>query len=255
MKTTQLISTVFFLCLIGTKAPIMAQNIFDEPSLEMTSIEILPSAVDLKTYEISVDEEFQYDNTLSPKSITAYEAQNDPIAFALNMIAFGAGFGFSPGETLWCIHAAYYLKMATLGNKALFGSLGVGYNYTNAEFITFGAIDIALKALMFSVLAKQFSQVRAQYGFFANYAFGKNKYNDGFRNNFARLSLGVMVGLHILLTSQWSMMVQTNVLTYQQQTTDSNGIKVKDNQTFGLFNKANLLLLSLVFILPDSKQR
>lgn len=255
MKSKQLFSTVLILLFIGSQTPTTAQNYFKDSPIESTSFDFVPTDLDIRTYELHLEESFHYDTSSSPKSITAYEAQNDPIAYALNMIAFGAGFGFSPGETLWCIQAAYYLKLASLGNKALFGSLGAGYNYTNAEFLTFGALDITLRALMFSVLAKQFNQVRAQYGIFAKYAFGKNKYNDGFRNDFTTLSLGIMVGLHILLTSQWSMMVQTNLLTHQQQTTDSNGVKVSDNQTFGLINKANLLLLSLVFTLPNSRQR
>ncbi|WP_299332967.1 hypothetical protein [uncultured Psychroserpens sp.] len=253
MKTRHLLSIVLVLLFIGNTT-VSAQQLFENDTANFNSFTIPSELIDIRTYEISLDEEILYDFANSPKSITEYEAQEEAVAYVMNMIAFGAGFGFTDAETLWCLHAAYYLRLAMLNNSALYGSLGVGYNYTNAEFLTVGLLDITLKALMFSVLSKRYQQVRAQYGIFAKYGFGTNKFEDGFKTDITRLSLGVLVGLHILLSPQWSLMVQTNILTYQEQTTTSGGSEFKDNQTFGLINKNNLLLLSLVFTLPNSRR-
>lgn len=253
MKTRHLLFIVLVL-LFTSNTTVNAQQLFESDTANLNSFTIPSETIDIRTYEISLDEEILYDFANSPKSITEYDAQEDVIAFVMNMIAFGGGFGFTDAETLWCIHAAYYLRLAMLNNSALYGSLGVGYNYTNAEFLTVGLLDITLKALMFSVLSKRYQQVRAQYGIFAKYGFGTNKFEDGFKTDITRLSLGVLVGLHILLSPQWSLMVQTNILTYQEQTTTSGGSEFKDNQTFGLINKNNLLLLSLVFTLPNSRR-
>jgi hypothetical protein len=253
MKTKKLFSAVLMLFFISITNQSFSQNL-DQPISTDVNFSIPSEKLDIRTYEISLNEDIQYDFSNSPKSITQYEAQEEAVAFALNMIAFGGGFGFTDLETLWCLHAAYYLRLAMLKNKAVYGSLGVGYNYTNAEFVTVGLVDISLKLLMFSVLAKRYKQVRAQYGIFGKYAFGTNKFEDGFKNDVTRLSLGIVVGLHILLSPLWSIMVKTNLLTYQEQTIKSNGNEIKDNQTFGLINKSNLLLFSLVFTIPDTRR-
>ena len=254
MKTKLHSLIVLILLSVGIQTLSSAQNLFDN-TFEIEDFKVSPETVDLRTYEISLDDEFQYDNSNSPTSITQYEAAENAVAYALSMIAFGGGFGFTDLETLWCLHAAYYLRLAMLNNSAVYGALGAGYNYVNGDFLVTNLFDVTLRVLMFSVLAKQFQQVRLQYGVFARYAFGTNKFPDGFKNDITRLSFGLMVGLHILLTTQWSLMVQTNVLTHQEQTIKSDGSEIKDNETFGLINKNNLLLLSLVFTLPNSRRR
>lgn len=253
MRTKYVLSAVLLLLFISNTAKLNAQSLFENQSgVEVFTI---PSeTLDMRTYEISLNDEFHYDNSNSPTSITQHEAQENVIAFAMNMIAFGAGFGFNDLETLWCLHAAYYLRLAMLGNKAFYGSLGVGYNYTNAEFLTVGLLDITLKTMIFSVLSKRYQQVRAKYGIFGKYAFGTNKFEDGFKNDITRFSLGVVVGLQILLSPLWSIMLETNILNHQRQTIKSNGNEIKDNQTFALINKSNLLLFSLVFTLPNSRR-
>lgn len=253
MKAKHLVTVLLMFIILSIPFFSNGQNSFDADSRSF-DFNVSPETIDIRTYEINLDDDILYDFSNAPQSITEYEAQDNVIAFAMHMIAFGGGFGFSDLETLWCFHAAYYLRLVMLSNKALYASAGVGYNYTNAEFLTTGLLDISLKVLMFSVLAKRYKQVRAQYGIFAKYAFGTNKFEDGFKNDLTRLSFGVIVGLHILLTTNWSLMVQTNLLTHQQQTIKSDGNEVKDNQTFGLINKANLLLFTLVFTIPDSKR-
>lgn len=253
MKIKHLFTMQMLLFLINTTTQLSAQNLFQN-EIDFNGFDASSETIDLRTYEITLDKEIQYDFSNSPKSITQNDAQENIAAFALHMIAFGGGFGFTDLETLWCFHAAYYLRFANLSNKAIYAALGFGYNYTDAEFLTVGLLDISLKMLMFSVLSKRFKQVRAQYGFFAKYAFGTNKFQDGFKNDVTRFSYGIVVGLQILLWPQWSLMVQTNLLTVQKQTIKSDGNEITDNQTFGLINKSNLLLLSLVFTLPDSKR-
>nr|WP_321233910.1 hypothetical protein [uncultured Psychroserpens sp.] len=254
MKTKHVFIVVLMLLFMSVPTQLNAQSNFGIDS-SSESFKIPSETISMRTYEISLDDEFHYDNSASPKSITQYEAHENALAFALHMVAFGGGFGFTDAETLWCLHAAYFYRLGMLGNKAFYGSLGIGYDYTNAEFLTVGLLDITLKALLFSVLSKRFKQARAFYGLFGKYAFGTNKFTDGFKNDITRLSFGIVVGLHILLSPLWSIMVQTNALTYQEQTIKSNGSEIKDNQTFGLINKANLLLFSLVFTIPDSRKK
>ncbi|WP_299223481.1 hypothetical protein [uncultured Psychroserpens sp.] len=252
MKTKQLISALLILFFISTTQQSFSQNLF-ETDFSTSEFKISSETVDIRNYEIDVDDfNLDYDISEAPKSITESDAQDNAVAFALNMIAFGVGFGFTDLETLWCLHAAYYLRLAMLGNKALYASAGVGYNGISGDFITSSILDVSLKVLMFSLLAKRFQQVRAQYGVFAKYAFGSIDFENGYKNDITRLSLGILVGLHILLSPQWSLMVQTNLLTYQEQTTElEDNSEIKDSQTFGLINKNNLLLLSLVFTLPS----
>ncbi|WP_204344539.1 hypothetical protein [Psychroserpens algicola] len=253
MKTKHLLSKVLLVFFMSITTVLTAQNVFDT-ELDFNQSILTSETIDLRTYEISLDENIQYDFSNAPKSITQNDAQENLAAFAFNMIAFGAGFGFTDLETLWCLHAAYYLRFATFSNKAAYAALGVGYNYTNAEFLTVGLLDLSLRVMMLSVLSKRFQQVRAQYGVFAKYAFGTNKFEDGFKNDLTRFSFGLFVGLHILLTKQWSMMIQTDLLTVEKQTLKSDGNEVTNNQTYGLINKNNLLILSLIFTLPDSKR-
>jgi hypothetical protein len=253
MKTKHLFSVLILSLFMGIPSQSLAQGL-DQQFTTDFNFETSSEELNMRTYELSLDEDINYDLSDAPTNITEYEEEEKIAAFALNLIAFGGGFGFTDVETLLCFHAAYYLRLAMLNNKALYGSLGVGYNYTNAEFLTVGLLDITLKAMMFSILAKRYKQVRAQYGIFAKYAFGTNKFEDGFKNDITRLSLGVVVGLHILLSPLWSMMLQTNLLTFQEQTIKSNGNEIKDNQTFGVINKNNLLLFSLVFTIPDTRR-
>ncbi|MDG5491043.1 hypothetical protein [Psychroserpens sp. SPM9] len=253
MKTKHVLTMVLLLFFMSTTTSLTAQNVFDTKT-DFDQFMVASETLDLRTYEINLDEDIQYDFSKAPKNITENDAQENLAAFALNMIAFGAGFGFTDLETLWCLHAAYYLRFATFSNKAAYAALGVGYNYTNAEFLTVGLFDLSLRVMMLSVLSKRFQQVRAQYGVFAKYAFGTNKFEDGFKNDLTRFSFGLFVGLHILLTKQWSMMIQTDLLTVEKQTLKSDGNEITNNQTYGFINKNNLLILTLVFTLPDSKR-
>ncbi|MCD2258306.1 hypothetical protein [Psychroserpens luteolus] len=247
MKIKHLLSIVLLLFISSTTTQLNAQNYF-ENDLQFNEFSI-PSetTIDLRTYEVTLDDGIEYDTSLTPKSITQYEAQENAVAFVLNMIAFGVGFGFTDADTLWCMHAEYYLRLALFQNAAFYGAFGLGYSSINGDFLNTNLLDLSLKLLMVSILAKQYQQVRLQYGVFAKYAFGKNKFNDGFKNDLTVLTAGVILGLHILLTTQWSLMVQTNLLTYEEQTIKSEGNETKSDSTIGLINKNNILALSLVY--------
>ena len=246
MKTKTLFSILTLLLFLCTTTQLKAQNSFDN-AINFNKFDTFSETIDLRTYEITLDEEFQYDVSKTPTSITEYEKQEKVVAFALKMIAFGVGFGFTEFETLWCMHAEYYLRLALFQNAAFYGALGVGYEGISGDFLTTNLLNVTLKLLMVSLLAKQYQQVRIQYGAYARYAFGKNKFDDGFKNDLTVLTAGLILGLHILLTTQWSLMVQTNVLTYQEQTVKVDGNETKSNSTFGLINKNNLIALSLVY--------
>lgn len=246
MKTKHLLSMVLLLFLINTTSQLGAQSLF-ENKMDFNGFDLASKTIDLRTYEITLDEALQYDVSHIPQSITAYEKQENIVAFAMKMIAFGVGFGFTELETLWCMHAEYYLRLALFQSSAFYASLGAGYNGISGDFLSTNLLDVTLKLLMVSILAKQYQQVRIQYGIFAKYAFGKNKFDDGFKNDITFLTAGVIIGLHILLTTQWSLMVQTNVLTYEEQTNKFDGNESKSNSTFGLINKNNVIALSLVY--------
>ncbi|WP_298901180.1 hypothetical protein [uncultured Psychroserpens sp.] len=254
MKTKHLLAMVLLLFISSITTRVEAQNIF-ENNTEYNSLSLSSETIDLRTYEINLDDEIQYDISNAPKSITQFEAQKNAVAYALNMIAFGVGFGFTDLETLWCMHAEYYLRLALVQNAAFYGAFGIGYSSINGDFLNTNLLNVSLKLLMVSLLAKQFQQVFLQYGIFAKYAFGKNKFNDGFKNDLNVLTAGLIIGLHILLTTRWSLMVQTNVLTYEEQTIKTEGSETKSDSTFGLINKNNILALSLVYTFGNRNRK
>ena len=257
MKTKQLYLMLLMLFVLNATTQLQSQNLFEnETAITDLDISSLSSkTIDLRSYEVNLNDfELEYSIENAPQSITENDAETAVAAYALTMIAFGAGFGFTEFETLWCLHAEYYLRLALLNNAAIYGALGIGHNSVDADNFTSSVTDVFLKVLMFSVLAKQFQQVFFQYGLFARYGFGNNKFNDGYQTDLTILSVGLILGLHILLTNQWSLMVQSNFLTYQEQTNKFEGSEIKSNSTFGLINKNNLLALSLVYTFANSRR-
>lgn len=257
MKTKQLFLCVLAFLFINSASQLQSQNLF-ETTTSLQSLDnysMTSNTIDLESYEVNIDDyELNYSIENAPKSITENDAKTAVALYAFSMVAFGAGFGFSEFETLWCLHAEYYLRLALLGNAAIYGSLGVGHNSTNADNFTTNITDVFLKVLMFSVLAKQYQQVKLQYGFLAKYGFGNYKYSDGYKADITALTLGIVLGLHVLITSQWSFMVQTNLLTYQELTNKFIGGETKSNSTFGLINKNNILAFSLVYAFANSRR-
>ena len=246
MKTKHLFSMLLLLFILSTTTQLNAQSFLDN-EISLDRFDSTLETVDLRTYEVTLDDEIHYDFSSAPKSITEYQTKENAVAFVMQMIAFGVGFGFTEFDTLWCLHAEYYLRLALIKNAALYGSFGVGYTGVSGDNFDSTITDVFVKVLMVSLLAKQFQQVFLQYGVFARYGFGNNKFNDGFKTDLNIFSAGIVLGLHILLTAQWSLMVQSNFLTYEEQTNKFDGSETKSNSTFGLINKNNILALSLVY--------
>jgi hypothetical protein len=107
---------------------------------------------------------------------------------------------------------------------------------------------------MFAALVKRYQQVKILYGLFGRYGFGTETFNDGFKTDLTRLVVGLIVGFQILISPQWSFMIQTNILNYQEQTRKYDNVEIKNDTTWGLINKNNILAFSLVYTLANSKQ-
>ncbi len=253
MKTRHTIALALLLFLTNSFTNLKAQTLFDSNE-EFITFSIPSEDVDMRTYEVTLDDEFQYDNTFTPSNIPQYEAQENVAAFALSMLAFGVGFGFTEFDTLWCLHAEYYLRLALLKGMAMYGAIGFAYNGVSGDFFDTTLFEATLKLLMFSVLVKRYQQVRLLYGILGAYGFGNDKFPDGFKTDITRITVGLVLGLQILLSQQWSFLIQTNILNYQEQTNDSNGIEVTTNSTWGFINKNNILAFSLVYTFGNRRR-
>ncbi|MEY8849506.1 hypothetical protein AB9K26_11855 [Psychroserpens sp. XS_ASV72] len=251
---TKVYKTVFLtLFVLGFSTSLNAQDfgsIVQENDLFSTN----KATIDLRTYEVNVDDfTLDYSVENAPKSITEHDAQQEVIGFALQMLAFGAGLGLNGDQTLWCLHAEYYLRLAMLKRAALYGSLGAMYNGSNSDLLTTTIFDVTLKVLMFSQLVKRFQQVRFLYGLAAAYGFGTEKFEDGFSYDLTRLTIGLVVGFQMMLSPVWSIMLQTNIFNYAEQTRSYEDFEYTDYSRWALINKRNLVLFSLVYTLGNSK--
>lgn len=257
MKTKQLFLIVLAFFLMNGASQLQSQSLFENETtfqnLEFNSLST--ETINLKTYEINIDE-FALDYSIenAPKSITENDAEEAVLNFALNMVAFGVGFGFNSDQTLWCLNAEYYLRLAMLKNAAVYGALGAGYNGSNSDFLSTSILNVTLKLLMFSQLVKQYQQVRFLYGILGGYGFGKEKFEDGFTYDITRLTLAVVVGFQIMLAQRWALMIQTNIFNYQELTRTYEGFEIKDYSRWALVNKSNLLAFSLVYTFANSKR-
>ncbi|WP_033959482.1 hypothetical protein [Psychroserpens jangbogonensis] len=256
MKTTQLFLMVLAFILINTATQLQSQNL-NENEISFQDLDIVSmssSTIDLRSYEVNIDDyKIAYSVENAPTSITQNDAQVNAIAYALSMAAFGLGFGFNGDQTLWCLHAEYYYRLAMLKRSAVYGALGVAYNGSNSDFVSTSLIDITLKVLMFAQLVKQFQQVRFLYGLAGGYGFGKEKFEDGFTYDITRLTIGIVLGFQIMMAQQWALMIQTNVFNYQEQTRKYEDFETKTFSRWGLINKRNLLAFSLVYTFANSK--
>jgi len=257
MKTKLLYLMVLGFLLINASPQLQSQTLFENDtsfqSLEFNSFNT--ETIDLRTYEINVDDyALDYSVENAPKSITENDAQELVMNYALNMVAFGVGFGFNSDQTLWCLHAEYYLRLAMLKNAAVYGALGAGYTGSSSDFVNTTLFNVTLKVLMFTQLVRQFQQVRFLYGVFGGYGFGKEKFEDGFTYDLTRLTLGLVVGFQIMLAQQWALMIQTNIFNYQEQTREYEDFETKDYSRWALINKNNLLAFSLIYTFGNSNR-
>lgn len=180
----------------------------------------------------------------------ALEPHDPDSAYKLTatMIALGAGLGFGNDQFIWCLHAAYYLRLATMGNSLFYGSLGLGVSGLSNDFFTRTLLEPTLKFLMFSPIT-QFSQVHFIYGLALAYALGSEKLDSGGKYDITRLTAAFVVGFAIILSTQLTLMLQTNLIAHTRQTVepDVGGIKTKTNNTWGTINQNNIVFFSLLF--------
>ncbi len=257
MKTRQLYLMVLALFLINTATELHSQNVFENETTfqDLDILSMSSNTIDLRSYEVNIDDyELEYSIENAPKSITQNDAELNVALYALSMVAFGAGFGYNSDQTLWCFHADYYLRLAMLKRAAIYGALGATYNGSNSDFISSTLLEVTLKVLMFAQLVKQFQQVRFLYGLAAAYGFGKEKFEDGFDYDITRLTMGIVIGFQIMLAHQWSLMIQTNLFNYQEQTAKYEDFETTNFSRWALINKRNLMALSLVYTFANSKR-
>ncbi len=258
MKTKLLPLIVLGFFLLNANTQVQSQSLFERETtfqnLDFSS-SFASETINIRTHEINVDDyKLEYSIEDAPKSITEQDAQEMAINYALNMIAFGVGFGINSDQTLWCLHAEYYQRLAMLKCGTIYGALGAAYNGSNSDFISSTLLEITLKLLMFGQLVKQFEQVRFIYGLLAGYGFGNEEFEDGFKYDITRLTIGLVVGFQILLSHQWALMIQTNLFNYQELTRKYEDIENTDYSRWALINKRNLLAFSLIYTFGNSKR-
>ncbi len=258
MKTKLLPLIVLGFLLINTNTKLQSQSLF-ENNTPLNALDLSSSftseTIDIRTYDINIDDfKLDYSVENAPKSITEHDAEAMVLNYALSMVAFGAGFGFNSDQTLWCLQAEYYLRLAMLKRAAIYGALGATYDGSSSDFVNSTLLSITLKVLMFAPLVKQFQQVRFIYGVLAAYGFGNEKFEDGFKYDITRLTLGLVVGFQIMLAQQWSLMLQTNIFNYQEQTRTYEEFESKDYSRWALINKRNILAISLIYAFGNSNR-
>jgi hypothetical protein len=174
------------------------------------------------------------------------EEQVEEILFAIQMIAVGAGLGVGEDETSWCLHATYYYKLRQFQRSALYGSLGLTYNGLNINDQSRNIVDLQLRLLMFHTIS-QLNEVRLIYGLLGGYGFGSEKFNN-FNTDITRVTLAVVMGFQLMLSTRWSLSLQTNVVSHNSWTfKPESGGEFKNDFTNFLIMKNNLLTLSLFF--------
>ncbi|MFC0603463.1 hypothetical protein [Winogradskyella pulchriflava] len=178
----------------------------------------------------------------------AFEEQINPedLIFVMQMLAVGAGVGFGEDETLWCLQAAYYYRLKLFQRSALYASLGAAYEGASIGDSAQSLVDLQLSLLMFQTIS-QFNEIRLIYGLLGSYGFGSDKYNS-FTTDITRITLAVVMGVQLMLSTRWSIALQTNIIAHRALTyKPESGGEYKNDFTNFLIMKNNLLTLTLLF--------
>lgn len=208
------------------------------------------------TTEDFVSDVSVYDFENTSKNISTYDA-HDPLGietiFAASMLGVGIGAGFGEDETLWCLHAAYYMRLMMFTQSALYGSFGIVYDGSKINDVTQNLIDLQLKFLMFRTLT-QLREVSLVYGALFAYGLGTEKFS-GYNRDITRFTAAVVLGLNVILSTRFTLLAQTYLFTYQStKFKPDNGNDFDVDSTLAFINKRNLLTLSLLINLQRNRQ-
>ncbi|TBN03988.1 hypothetical protein EYD45_08215 [Hyunsoonleella flava] len=235
-------------------------NLFAQDNIFKTILETTQDTFTIVSYEsenteiasnelLGISDEFKESYTLEDQN-----TQEVAAVFARTLLALGGGIAFGGDDTLWCLHAAYYLRAAVFSSTALYMSLGILYGGISNDFFKQSLLELQFRALMFTPITR-YNQVNFIYGLMLAYAFGADKFDSGGQTDFTRLTLALVIGFQIILTTQLSLMLQTNVLAHVRNTfKPESGGEFKDDNTWGFINKNNLLTLSLVWNLAKARR-
>jgi hypothetical protein len=249
------VCSAFLLLVVSNNAN--SQSLYESP----TDLTTFNSSFDLnQSYTFTNDQEsFNFTEALNSvdETLGLEEEVHDPqdlIRFASTMLAVGAGLAFGDSQTLYCLHAAYYLRLAMYTRSALYGSLGAAFDGLSNDSFTRSLIDLQFRLLMFHAIT-QYRQVHLIYGLMLAYAFGTEKFDGGSKYDITRFTAALVMGFNIILSAQFSIMLQTNILAHQRWTQKLNSSEIENNTTWGFINKNNLLTLSLVWTLANSRSQ
>ncbi len=192
-------------------------------------------------------------------TVDHFEAAQDPvdvIVFAATMLGLGVGFGWFDDDTLWCLKAAYFFKVAMLNKTAFYLALGATYeglsgnnNFKRSLF------DFALRMMFFTPIT-MYSNVHLVYGLLLAYGIGKNKFDGGFEQDINRILIGALIGLNIMLSPIWSILLQTNVFSWQEQTLKEEGFAdIKNDFTSFIIAKNAIFAISFIHHFGRRAQR
>ncbi|MBC3759872.1 hypothetical protein H7U19_15780 [Hyunsoonleella sp. SJ7] len=214
------------------------------------TFEIVPTALEIAEDApealMGISDDFRESYALEP---------HDPdgaYVLAATMIAIGAGIGFGDNQFgvnqfLYCLHAAYFIRLATMGKSFLYGAVGLALLGTSTDNLTRTLLEPSLRVLMFSPLT-MFSQVYLFYGLMFAYAFGTEDFDNGFKYDITLLTAALVVGFAIILSSTLTLKIQTHLVSHTRQTQepDGGGAKSEINRTWGTIMQNNLLLFALL---------
>lgn len=180
-----------------------------------------------------------------------YEALSTPmneVSFVKKMAALTVGIALIESQFSWCLGGSYYHMLKRWKRTALYGALGFLYTGLSDDGLSFNVVDFQLQMLMFSAL-KSLSEIRLVYGLSFGYGLGAEKFDD-FKYDISRFTVAAVVGLQLLMSPVWSLLLQTNLFAYQSLTQKpESGGEFTTNTTGFFFNKNQLLSLSVLFYL------
>jgi hypothetical protein len=250
MKTTSLKPVILLVLLALTFSFSHSQNGFDKSATLQSSATVFNSnALDNLVDDADL---YAFEDT---KPIDYYDIQDDRSVAAIlarTWLALGVGLGFGESQTLWCLHAAYYMQLAMFANSALYTSLGLVYGGSNYNDFTSNLLDLELKLLMFTALTK-YKEVFLMYGAAFAYGFGSEKFNS-FTTDITRFTASLVLGLNIILTTTVSLALQTSVFAFQRTNyKPENGNDYNDSVTRVFLNKQNVFALSVFLNLWNNR--